>query len=276
MMEMAGLREAVIDIACEAGTAIMSVYRGEFEVERKSDASPVTAADLASQRVIADALRRLTPDLPVLSEEGVQAPWEIRRYWPRYWLVDPLDGTREFVNRNDEFSVNIALIDQGVPVLGVIQSPVTGIIWHAVSAHGACLRDGARERELRVRKPAVPPLRIAVSRSRPPPRTQALMAVIEDGTLPVALGSSLKFCRIAAGELDVYPRLGPTSEWDTAAGQCILETAGGVLLSPRTGRPFRYNQKESLINGDFIALGDGSLPWRRWFEDSGWTETPSV
>lgn len=256
--------EAVIAIAREAADAILQVYAAEFEVEHKADASPLTRADMAAHRIIADGLNRLTPDWPVLSEEEADIPWKTRREWPVYWLVDPLDGTREFVKRNGEFTVNIALIEDGQPVFGVIQAPVTGTIWHAAQWQGAFRRDGNSDTPLHARRPATSPLRVAASRSHRDARTEAVlqkMGVQET----VALGSSLKFCRIAEGGLDVYPRFGPTSEWDTAAAQCILEAAGGALLAP-DGRAFRYNQRESLLNGDFIALGDPSLPWQAWLE----------
>ncbi|HET6396526.1 MAG TPA: 3'(2'),5'-bisphosphate nucleotidase CysQ [Pseudoxanthomonas sp.] len=257
------LRETVIAIARQAGAAIMEIYDKEFDVAHKEDASPLTAADLAAHRIIVEGLERLTPDLPVLSEESAGVPWETRRHWPSYWLVDPLDGTREFIKRNGEFSVNIALIVQGAPELGVVQAPVGGQVWHAVRGEQAYRRDGHRDEPLRTRAPAGAPLRVAASRSHRDPRTQAVldrMGRIEE----VALGSSLKFCRIAEGALDVYPRFGPTSEWDTAAGQCVLQAAGGALLATATGKPFRYNRRESLLNGDFIALGDPDLPWRDW------------
>ena len=186
-----------------------------------------------------------------------------RRQWRRFWLVDPLDGTREFVKRNGEFTVNIALVHQGAPALGVVQAPVGGQVWHAVRGELGYRRDGHRDSVLRARAPATAPLRVAASRSHRDARTQAVldrMGPIEE----VALGSSLKFCRIAEGGLDVYPRFGPTSEWDTAAAQCVLHAAGGALLAADTGKPFRYNRRESLLNGDFIALGDPDLPWRDW------------
>ena len=259
----AALREAVIELASNAGAAIMQVYARDFEVQAKSDHSPLTQADLAAHRLIVAGLAQLTPALPVLSEEAADIAWNERRHWQRYWLVDPLDGTREFVKRNGEFSVNIALIDQGEPVFGVIQAPVDGRIWHAARGDGAWLREGDQQRALQTRRPALAPLQVAGSRSHTQPRMQALLARMG----PIELhpqGSSLKFCRIAAGELDVYPRLGPTSEWDTAAGQCVLEQAGGQLLTP-DGQPFRYNQRETLLNGDFIALGDPHLAWQEWF-----------
>ena len=254
--------EAVIAIARKAADAILQVYAEEFEVEHKADASPLTRADMAAHRIIADGLERLAPDWPVLSEEEADIPWETRSQWPVYWLVDPLDGTREFVKRNGEFTVNIALIEDGQPVFGVIQAPVTGVVWHAARWRGAFRRTGDTDMQLRTQRPAASPLRVAASRSHRDARTEAVLQKMGAPEI-TGLGSSLKFCRIAEGGLDVYPRFGPTSEWDTAAAQCILEAAGGALLAP-DGRAFRYNRRESLLNGDFIALGDPSLPWQEW------------
>lgn len=257
-------REGVIAIAEQAAQAILQVYAQDFDVVRKADASPVTAADLAAHHVIVDGLARLTPGIPVLSEESADSiATGARRSWPRMWLVDPLDGTREFIKRNGEFTVNIALIDNGVAVFGVIQAPVTGQLWHGAPGHGAWRRDAGGETAIRSRSvDGGAPLRVAASRSHRDPRTAALLARIGD-IEPMALGSSLKFCRLADGGMDVYPRLGPTSEWDTAAGQAILEGAGGCVLDP-SGRRFRYNQRDTILNGDFIALGDPALPWRSW------------
>ncbi|RZA20133.1 MAG: 3'(2'),5'-bisphosphate nucleotidase [Lysobacteraceae bacterium] len=249
-------REAVIALAREAATEILAVYDGEFAVEHKDDRSPLTAADLASHRCIVSGLRALTPDIPVLSEESRAIDIAERRRWATFWLVDPLDGTREFIKRNGEFTVNIALIEDGVATFGVIQQPVTGALWHGTPRHGAYRRDGDDEVAIQVRKPAQPPLRIAASRSHRDARTQALLDAL-DGEA-VACGSSLKFCRIADGGIDLYPRFGPTGEWDTAAGQAIVEAAGGAVLDPR-GRPLRYNQRETLLNGDFLAFGDVTL-----------------
>lgn len=259
----ADLREGVIALAREAAAAILEVYEGAFDVEHKADASPLTAADLAAHRCIVAGLARLAPDIPVLSEEAAEeTTTAARRSWRRLWLVDPLDGTREFVKRNGEFTVNIALIDEGVPVFGVIQAPVTGLLWHAQQGRGAFRRVGDAETPISVRTPARSPLRVAASRSHRDPRTEALMARIGE-VETIARGSSLKFCLLAEGDMDVYPRFGPTSEWDTAAGQCILEVAGGSVIDPK-GRPLRYNQRDTILNGDFLALGDAALPWREW------------
>jgi 3'(2'), 5'-bisphosphate nucleotidase len=257
------LREGIIALAEAAAGEIMRVYAGDFAVEHKDDHSPLTAADLASHRCIVDGLERLSPGIPVLSEESAEeVPALLRRQWPLMWLVDPLDGTREFVKRNGEFTVNIALIEGGDAVLGVVQAPVTGVLWHGQRGRGAFRREGTREVAIRTRVPATSPLRVAASRSHRDPRTEAVLQRMGE-VEPIGVGSSLKFCRLAEAGMDVYPRFGPTSEWDTGAGQCVLEAAGGVVLDPR-GRPLRYNQRDTILNGDFIALGDPSLPWREW------------
>ncbi len=261
--DMDRLREAIIALAREAAKRILEVYDSEFAVDHKDDKSPLTAADLAAHHCIVEGLERLAPDIPVLSEECAEdVPAIVRRQWRRLWLVDPLDGTREFVKRNGEFTVNIALIDDGASVLSVVQAPVTGALWHAQRGRGAFRREGETDVPLHTRNPALAPLRVAASRSHRDLRTEALMQRIGD-TEAVPLGSSLKFCRLAEGGMDVYPRFGPTSEWDTAAGQCVLEAAGGVVIDP-LGRPLRYNQRDTILNGDFLALGDPALPWRQW------------
>ncbi|NUS38266.1 MAG: 3'(2'),5'-bisphosphate nucleotidase CysQ [Lysobacter sp.] len=261
--ETDALREAVIAIAHEAAARILAVYDSDFAVQQKDDKSPLTAADLAAHRCIVEALERLTPDVPVLSEESAEdVPGLVRREWRRLWLVDPLDGTREFVKRNGEFSVNIALIEDGEAVLGVIQAPVTGLVWHARRGAGAFRREGDTDIALKPRRPAAPPLRVAASRSHRDARTEDFIRRMGE-VAEVNLGSSLKFCRLAEGDLDAYPRFGPTCEWDTGAGQCILEAAGGMVVDPK-GRPLRYNQRDTLLNGDFLALGDPGLPWKEW------------
>ena len=257
------LRDGVIAIARAAATAILEIYDSEFAVEHKDDRSPLTAADLAAHRCIVDGLERLTPDIPVLSEESSGITTAQRRSWPRMWLVDPLDGTREFVKRNGEFTVNIALIEDGVSTFGVVQAPVTGVAWHGGRGIGAFRQDGAGvEQPLRVRAPATAPLRVAASRSHRDQRTATFIERMGE-VEPVGLGSSLKFCRIAEGRIDVYPRFGPTSEWDTAAAQCVLEEAGGAVLR-LDGTPLDYGRKDDILNPYFIALGDPSLPWRDW------------
>ena len=259
------LREGAIALARDAAAAILGIYDSAFAVEHKADASPLTAADLAAHRILVEGLERLTPDIPVLSEEAAEdATWNVRQRWNRLWLVDPLDGTREFVKRNGEFTVNLALIDAGIAVFGIVQAPVTGTLWHATRGGGAFRRDGDVDVPVRSRRPATAPLRVAASRSHRDPRSEAFIARMGE-VEPVGLGSSLKFCRLAEGTLDAYPRFGPTSEWDTAAGQVVLEEAGGMVVDPK-GRPLRYNQRDTLLNGDFLALGDPDLPWRDWLQ----------
>jgi 3'(2'), 5'-bisphosphate nucleotidase len=250
-------REAVIALARQAAAEILAVYDREFAIEHKDDRSPLTVADLASHRCIVAGLRALTPEIPVLSEESKHLDIVERRQWSTFWLVDPLDGTREFIKRNGEFTVNIALIEGGAATFGVIQQPVTGALWHGAPGAGAFRREGDEDVAIAVRKPALAPPRITANHSHHDTRTQALLDALP-GSEVVGCGSSLKFCRIAEGGIDLYPRFGPTSEWDTAAGQAILEAAGGAVLDPR-GRPLRYNQRDTLLNGDFLAFGDIAL-----------------
>jgi len=259
-MSSDALIESVIDIARRAGEAILEVYQRDFQVEHKDDNSPLTAADMAAHHIIVEDLRELTPDIPVLSEESVDIAWETRREWQRYWLVDPLDGTREFVKRNGEFTVNIALIEGDRSVMGVVQTPVTGELHYARRGEGAFCQanPGAEVRSIHVRR-ASSPLVVAGSRSHASERQQTLLARLGRHEL-VPRGSSLKFCLIARGEADLYLRAGPTSEWDTAAAQCVLEAAGGAVTL-LDGEPLRYNTKESLLNPEFIAVGDTSVDW---------------
>lgn len=254
-----------IALARAAGAAIMAVYARDFAVEAKADASPLTEADMAAHHLIVAGLQALDAHIPVLSEESAAIAWDVRRQWQRYWLVDPLDGTREFVKRNGEFTVNIALIDGDAPVFGVVYAPALDELVYATRGGGAFLRQAHGDIALACRRPASTPLRVAASRSHLDERTQAMLARM-GGSEHFGLGSSLKFLRIAQGRADVYPRFGPTSEWDTAAAQCVLEAAGGVVLG-LDGQPLRYNQKDSLLNPDFIALGDSRLPWQEWLHD---------
>ncbi len=258
-MTPAGLVHPVVAIAHRAAEAILEVYRSDFSVERKTDRSPVTDADFAAHHLIVDGLRALTPDWPVLSEESASVPWSERSRWKRYWLVDPLDGTREFVKRNGEFTVNIALIDDHRPVLGVVQAPVTGEIGWAWEGGGAwCAEGGGEARRLQTRARATP-LTVAGSRSHGDARLGGMLERVGEHSL-LPLGSSLKFLRIATGEADLYVRLGATSEWDTAAAQCVLEQAGGAVIDFE-GRAFAYNTRESLLNPEFIACGDRGHDW---------------
>jgi 3'(2'), 5'-bisphosphate nucleotidase len=260
MSELDRIGHEVCGIARRAGAAILEIYAGSFAVEQKADNSPLTAADMAAHHAIVEGLRALTPDIPVLSEESADVPWSTRAAWARYWLVDPLDGTREFVKRNGEFTVNIALIEDHVPVFGVVLAPVSGELYFGLRDEGAFVEraPGALPEPLSTRAAMQPPV-VAGSRSHAQERTGAMLANLGEHRL-MSMGSSLKFCLIAAGKADLYLRLGPTSEWDTAAAQCVLEQAGGAVLD-LNGRPFRYNTRESLLNPEFVAVGDTSVDW---------------
>ena len=259
-VDLAGAQR-VGEIARAAAAAILPIYHSDFRVLTKADASPVTAADMAAQRVILDELEQILPGLPVVSEEALAADWRQRRQWSRYWLVDPLDGTREFVKRNGEFTVNIALIEDHCSVLGVVLAPVSGELYVAARDAGAWMqaRAGSQWQRLSAR-PLANPAVLAGSRSHGKFPPSALNVLLGTDHQLVAMGSSLKFCLIARGIADVYLRLGATSEWDTAAAQCVLHEAGGALMDLR-GETFAYNCKESLINPEFIAVGDPSVDW---------------
>jgi len=256
-------------LARRAGEAILEVYARDFDVELKDDSSPLTAADLAAQKVIAEGLAHIEPALPLVSEEAKQASWEQRKSWPRHWLVDPLDGTREFVKRNGEFTVNIALIEQHEPALGVVLAPVTGDLYVAARGTGAWWQaeDGGDWERIGTRALAQPAI-VAGSRSHGGAQEETLRRLIGDDYSLQPLGSSLKFCLLARGGADVYLRRGPTSEWDTAAAQCVLEEAGGAVLDLH-GRPLRYDRGESLLNPEFIAVGDATLDWPAKLRDAG-------
>lgn len=254
-------------IARAAGEAIMEVYRGHIEVEHKEDNSPLTVADLAANHVIQANLKKLTPSLPIISEESASIDYNIRSTWRQYWLVDPLDGTREFIKRNDEFTVNIALIEEGKPVLGVVYAPALGLMYSACRESGASKQQGTsgpvpiRARPMNTARPVV-----AGSRSHAGEKMQGFLQQVAANFGPpqlLSLGSSLKICLVAEGEADVYPRLGPTSEWDTAAAQAVLECAGGSIFD-HEGKPLRYNTKASLLNPEFFACGIAPPPWHQY------------
>ncbi len=256
------LLDPVRHIAFDAGRRILDVYEQGFTVTGKDDHSPLTEADRRSNEFILAELARLAPDVPVLSEESAVAGPEIRRAWKFFWLVDPLDGTKEFISRNGEFTVNIALIEGERPVLGVVYVPMVGTCYSACRGAGAfkqkseCRPDPIRARAFAGGKPIV-----VASRSHAGPETAAFLASLGAHDT-VAMGSSLKFCLVAEGTADVYPRLGPTMEWDTAAAQCVVEEAGGRVLDAR-GRPLAYN-KPVLRNPWFIACGAGDTDWVRY------------
>jgi len=251
------LLEPLCAIARRAGAAIMTIYATDFAVRDKNDASPVTEADEKAEAVILAELARLTPDIPVISEEAAAAG-RIPKVEQRFWLVDPLDGTKEFISRNGEFTVNIALIDNGRPVLGVVLAPAlgkTGRLFSGVVGQGAWVEDDAGRRAIRCR--AVPAAGMTVVASRSHGDAAALDAFFAERQIKVAslasAGSSLKLCLVAAGEADLYPRLGRTMEWDTAAAHAVLAAAGGSVRT-LAGEPLRYG-KPGLDNPHFVASG---------------------
>ncbi len=255
------LLDAACEIAREAGRAILEVYgRPDFAVSRKSDNSPLTEADQVAHGIISRALAKLDPALPILSEESKPADHAARREWQRYWLVDPLDGTKEFVKRNGEFTVNIALVDAHRAVLGAVLAPVLDRMYSGCVGLGAWRSDGgAQVKPIAVRASAGSPLRVVGSRSHPSAELAAYLAGLPRYDI-TDMGSSLKICLVAEGAADIYPRLGPTSEWDTAAAQAILESAGGRMID-LAGRPLRYNSKDDLLNPHFLAFGDQQRDW---------------
>jgi 3'(2'), 5'-bisphosphate nucleotidase len=265
-MNLEKLTEAACAIACEAGEKIMAIYQtADFSVETKKDESPLTAADLAAHRCITAALKEMTPEYPVLSEESVNIPFAERRRWGTYWLVDPLDGTREFIKKNGEFSVLIALIHNHEPVLGVVHAPAIETTWYASLGNGAFKQTGEHVVPLRVRE-AGETLAVVGSRSHAGESLKAFLAKIGEHEL-VPMGSILKACLVADGRADIYPRLGLTSEWDTAAAQIIVEEAGGRITQTDMS-PLRYNTKESLLNPHFLVFGDASRNWGQYFADN--------
>lgn len=265
-MSFESLREQVCDIARQAGAAIMEVYgRSDFGVVSKDDSSPLTEADLAAHRIIADSLELLTPDLPVLSEEAADIEWGIRSKWQRYWLVDPLDGTKEFIKRNGEFTVNIALIDEGVPVLGVVFAPVLDWLYSGVMGAGAFKQSAAGNEKIQTKivSEGRTELKVVASRTHRGEELDTWLKIVSTQFAEVetiSMGSSLKICLVAEGKADIYPRLSLTSEWDTAAAQAVLESAGGKLVDAQW-QPYRYNQKENLLNPHFFALGDAGYDY---------------
>jgi 3'(2'), 5'-bisphosphate nucleotidase len=258
MRNLRALAEQLLPVVNLAGAAIMKIYDGGFTVQHKEDDSPLTMADLESQRVILEGLKRITPDIPILSEESAAAPWAERQTWRELWVVDPLDGTREFVKRNGEFTVNIALIVEHEPVLGVVSAPAQGLIFWGAKGLGAFTEHrGAARTPIRTTAPPPRPLRVVGSRSHASQETAAYLEKVAEHVM-TGVGSSLKFCLLAEGKADLYPRFGPTSEWDTAAGQAVLEAAGGQVTRV-DGHPMRYNCRESVLNGDFLAFTDPSV-----------------
>lgn len=254
----------VAAIAETAGHSILEVYETEFAVDAKADESPITEADRRAHEVIQAGLGALPDERPILSEEARAVPWEVRRHWQEYWLVDPLDGTKEFVQRNGQFTVNIALVRNNRPVLGVVHVPVSGLSYGGIVGGHAWRRPrgGAQER-ISVRSlPAGAPVKVVGSRSHRGPDLDGYLERVGPHKM-VPMGSSLKFCVLAEGEADVYPRLGPTSEWDTAAAEAVLSAAGGRVVTS-SGQQMVYNKGPDLLNPWFIASGGDPRDWTRY------------
>jgi len=260
------LLESVVDLARDAGRRIMEFYKQDLSIERKADRTPLTEADMAAHNAIVAGLSVLTPDIPVLSEESADIPFSERSQWDCYWLVDPLDGTREFIKRNGEFTVNIALIQDHRPSLGVVVVPVSGLCYYACDGRGAFKQvpDGKPE-PIKIRAYDPRHLVVAGSRSHGSDKLGEFLSNLGEHVL-ISMGSSLKLCLVAEGKADIYARFGPTSEWDTAASHCIVEQAGGNLTDMDM-KPLRYNSKESLLNPPFLVIGDSNHDWSAYLPD---------
>ncbi|KMT64323.1 3'(2'),5'-bisphosphate nucleotidase CysQ [Catenovulum maritimum] len=260
------LLEQVKQIAYHAGEAIMQIYKkNDYDLYQKDDESPVTSADYAANEVLVEELKNLAPDIPIISEEMEKTPLVERQKWKRYWLLDPMDGTQEFVSRSGDFAVNIALIENHTPVLGVIYWPTKNTWYFATKGNGAYkqIKQTGNIVPIQVTSHSEKPeLRIAVSRVQKS-ETIAKYLVAEQTHPKIALGScSLKNCLIAEGNADFYLRIGPTGEWDTGASHCILREAGGEILDAEFN-PITYNQRDTLENPDFIVMGDQNIEWQK-------------
>jgi 3'(2'), 5'-bisphosphate nucleotidase len=255
------LLATVAGIAEAAGRAILDVYDTDFAVDAKADESPITEADRRANEVIRKGLEALPVGRPILSEESRAVPWEVRRHWQEYWLVDPLDGTKEFIQRNGQFTVNIALVRARRPVLGVVHVPVSGLTYGGIVGNGAWREDRAtgQRQAIHVARLGDGPVRVVGSRSHRGPDLDGYLERLGPHEM-VPMGSSLKFCVVAEGNADVYPRLGPTSEWDTAAAEAVLTAAGGRVVAS-DGQPMAYNKGPDVLNPWFIAWGDASRDW---------------
>jgi 3'(2'), 5'-bisphosphate nucleotidase len=254
----------VIKLARQAGEAILPFWRANVAVNTKSDDSPVTAADLAAHHVLVDGLLALAPDIHVLSEEDADIPVSERAQWQRWWLVDPLDGTKEFINGSEEFTVNVALIENGRVVFGVVSMPTNNRAYFGGDGLGAWRSDDENHlAPISVRNAPAEAFTVVASRRHSSPEQERLLGGLKEamGSLELAnIGSSLKFCLLAEGAADFYPRLAPTSQWDTAAAQGVLEGAGGEVLE-LSGEVFTYPPRESLLNSFFLAL-PAKAQWR--------------
>ncbi len=259
-INLSKLLPPVVELAQLAGARIMDIYQQDFDVIQKQDNSPVTKADMAAHAIIDDGLEEIAGEFPMLSEESTTIPLDDRARWETYWLVDPLDGTREFIKRNGEFTVNIALIHKHQPILGSIYVPVTDVSYYAANDLGAYKQvRNDKAQPIQVNRQRRDKVIIAGSRSHQTPEFSRFLTNIGEHEL-LSIGSSLKSCLVAEGKADIYPRLGPTSEWDTAAAHCIVEQAGGFLTDTNM-QTLPYNTKESLLNPPFFVFGDSRVNW---------------
>lgn len=261
--DLNALLPTVIETCKSAGEKILQIYDQEFSVDLKDDNSPLTAADLASHHCLVDGLNLIEPRLPVLSEESAEISYAERQSWDYYWLIDPLDGTKEFIKRNGEFTVNVALIRDNKPVLGVVYVPVSGDCYFAAQNHGAFKQSGsANATPISVRHQALNPVTVVGSRSHKTGELADYLQRLGQHEIK-SVGSSLKFCLVAEGSADLYPRMGPTCEWDTAAAQCVVEQAGGSVTQV-DGSPLEYNTKDSYLNPYFLVFGDQTKNWSQF------------
>ena len=246
--------EDLIDISRKAGNEILDVYKASFEITLKEDLSPLTDADRRANAIITSMLESLYPEIPILSEEGKKINYEDRSDWNLFWLVDPLDGTKEFVKRNGEFTVNIALIKDGLPIAGIVYAPTKETYWYGAEGLGSYkMSENFPPIRISVENNIDSPIRIVSSRSHPSPKLELYLSRFDDYEM-VNMGSSLKICLVADSSAHIYPRLGPTMEWDSGAGHAVLKFAGGELIDRETGKELIYN-KEILKNPDFICYG---------------------
>lgn len=261
------LMSAVLELVQAAGQATLPYWRADVAVQTKADDSPVTAADIAAHTVLAAGLAALDPSIPVLSEEDCEIPFAERQQWSRWWLVDPLDGTKEFISGSDQYTVNVALIEHGRVIFGVVGVPVTAAIYYGGAEFGACCRDAqGATRTLQMRMAPANELVVVASKRHSSAAQEALLQNLTHAFPALDLvnvGSSLKFCQMAEGAADLYPRLAPTSQWDTAAAQGVLEGAGGQVLNLQE-QPLTYAAQESYLNPFFVALPQQAT-WRTQF-----------
>ncbi len=259
-LDIRQLLDDTIKLSIRAGDEILKIYNTEYAIDIKEDQSPLTTADLASHNCLVAGLEKLSPKLPILSEESAHLDYSERKQWQTYWLIDPLDGTKEFIKRNGEFTVNVALINGNRPILGVVYVPVSGVCYSAAEGLEAWKQlPNQQPQSISVRKEAKKPLTVVGSRSHQTPELADYLQRLGPHEL-VSMGSSLKLCLVAEGKADLYPRIGLTSEWDTAASQCVVEQAGGKVTDLK-GKTLTYNTKEEYLNPYFLVFGDDSHDW---------------